>query len=258
VLAACKPALDRGSPYTADATRRAIAAVFQYAASRGLTDRNPARVARGAIPVPPTVERPALKAAEIRELVRDIRNGAGRPGTRIALELLLHTFVRKMELVQATWDEVDIDGAEWRIPAQRMKARETHVIPLSKQAISLFEKAKEHCSGSRYVFPSLSSLAKPLSDTALNRALDRIGYPHLSPHAFRRTASTMLNEQGWRPDVIERQLAHQERNRIRAAYNKATLLPERKQMMQAWSDHVDGLLRGATVVNIGSAKAAKA
>ena len=251
VLAACKRAQDRGREYTADWIRRTIAAVFQYAASRGLTDRNPARAARGAITVPATANKPALKPAEIRDLVKAIRDGAGRPGTRIALELLLHTFVRKSELIQATWEEVDLDAAEWRIPAHRMKMREPHVVPLSRQAVELFRKAKAFASGSRFVFPSLSSLSKPLSDTALNNALRRLGYDHFSPHGFRRTASTMLNEKGWRPDIIERQLAHMERNRVRAAYNKATYLSERVKMMQEWSDHVTALVGGTNVVTIG-------
>jgi integrase len=250
VLAACKPAQDRGRAYTAELTRRVIASVFQYAASRGLIDRNPARDTRGAISVPATRDRPALKPAELRSLITAIRQAGGRPGTRIAFELLLHTFVRKSELLRATWDEIDLDAAEWRIPAHRMKAREAHVVPLSTQAIALFERAKEIASGSKFVFPSTSSLIKPLSDTVLNNGLHRLGYEDLSPHGFRRTASTMLNEQGWRLDVIERQLAHRERNRIRAAYNKATFLPERKKMMQAWSDHVDATIAGAKVVPI--------
>jgi integrase len=199
---------------------------------------------------------PALSAKEIRELVRVVRESGGRAGTRIALELLLLTFVRKRELIQATWSEIDCDAAEWRIPAERMKAREMHVVPLSRQSLELFKQAKKLSSGSKYVFPGLSSHAKPLSDTALNNALLRLGFGHFSPHGFRRTASTILNELGWRPDVIERQLAHQERNKIRAAYNKATYLEDRTKMMQAWADHVDAIIAGAKVVPIGKVKTA--
>ena len=188
VLAACKKAQDRGSLYTANAIRRYIGAVFTYAASRGLTDRNPAVAARGAIAVPKTRRLPALSAKEIRELVKLVRESGGRAGTRIALELLLLTFVRKRELIQATWSEIDLEETEWRIPAERMKAREIHVVPLSHQAVELFKEAKKLSSGSKYVFPGLSSLAKPLSDTALNNALVRLGFSHFSPHGFRRTA----------------------------------------------------------------------
>jgi integrase len=129
-----------------------------------------------------------------------------------------------------------------------------HLVPLSQQALELFKQAKVVAGGSKYVFPGLRSLAKPLSDTALNTALVRLGFSHFSPHGFRRTASTILNELGWRPDVIERQLAHQERNKIRAAYNKATYLEDRTKMMQAWSDHVDAIITGAKIVPIGKAK----
>ena len=254
VLAACRKAQDRGSLYTAEAIRRYIAAVFTYAASRGLTDRNPAVAARGAIAVPKTKRMPALSAKEIRELVKLVRESGGRAGTRIALELLLLTFVRKRELIQATWSEIDFDEAEWRIPAERMKAREVHIVPLSGQALELFKQAKRLAGGSKYVFPGLSSLAKPLSDTALNNVLLRLGFGHFSPHGFRRTASTILNELGWQPDVIERQLAHQERNKIRAAYNKATYLEDRTKMMQAWADHVDAIVAGAKVVPIGKVR----
>jgi integrase len=254
VLAACKKAHDRGSLYTANAIRRYIGAVFTYAASRGLTDRNPAVAARGALALPKTRRMPALSAKEIRELVKLVRSSGGRAGTRIALELLLLTFVRKRELIQATWSEIDFDEAQWRIPPERMKARELHIVPLSHQALELFKRAKKLSGGSNYVFPGLSSLAKPLSDTALNNALVRLGFSHFSPHGFRRTASTILNELGWRPDVIERQLAHQERNKIRAAYNKATYLEDRTKMMQAWADHVDAISAGAKVLPIGKAK----
>jgi integrase len=256
VLAACKKAQDRGSLYTANAIRRYIGAVFKYAARRGLIDRNPAAAACGAIAVPDTRRMPALSAKEIRELVKVVRSSGGRAGTRIALELLLLTFVRKRELIQATWAEIDFDEAEWRIPAERMKAREMHIVPLSQQALELFRQAKKLAGGSKYVFPGLSSLAKPLSDTALNNALVRLGFARFSPHGFRRTASTTLNELGWRPDVIERQLAHQERNKSRAAYNKATYLEDRTKMMQAWADHVDAVIAGAKVIPINKAKSA--
>lgn len=200
---------------------------------------------------------PTLSAKEIRDLVKLVRSSGGRAGTRIALELLLLTFVRKRELIQATWSEIDLESAaEWRIPAERMKTREPHIVPLSEQALDLFRQAKKVATGSKYVFPGLTSLAKPLSDTALNNALMRLGFGHFSPHGFRRTASTILNELGWRPDVIERQLAHQERNKIRAAYNKATYLEDRAKMMQAWADHVDAIVTSGKVVPIGRSKVA--
>jgi integrase len=254
VLAACKKAQERGSLYTADSIRRYIGAVFTYAASRGLTDQNPARSARGAIAVPKTRNMPALSAKEIRDVILAVRANGGRAGTRIAIELLLLTAVRKRELLHAIWSEIDFESAQWRIPAERMKAGEMHIVPLSRQALELFRQAKPLAGSSKYVFPGLSSLAKPLSDTVLNTGLVRLGFTHVSPHAFRRTASTILNELGWRPDVIERQLAHQERNKIRAAYNKASYLEDRAKMMQAWADHVDAIISAGKVVPIGKAK----
>jgi integrase len=125
------------------------------------------------------------------------------------------------------------------------------VVPLSRQVVELFKQAKALASKSEFVFPSMKTLAKPLSDTALNNGLQRVGIHKFSPHSFRHTASTMLNEMGWRGDVIEKQLAHSERNKIRATYNKASYLAERRQMMQAWADHLDAVVSGANVVSIG-------
>jgi integrase len=254
VLKAAKKTLDRGSNYTAERIRQVIALVFDYAILHDLDERNPARDAQGTITVPRTREYTALTSKELRRLLTAVREHGGRLSTRIALELLALTFVRKNELLHATWDEIDFDVSEWRIPAARMKMGEAHIVPLSTQSLLLFKRQKALASGSRFIFPSLSSVKKPLSDTALNNAIRRLGWDDFSPHGFRRTASTMLNEQGWSPDVIERQLAHKERNRIRAAYNKATYLPERKQMMQAWADYVDAIIEGGNVVPIRSTR----
>ncbi len=250
VLAACKPALDRGKPYSAERTRGFIADVFSFAESVGIIDRNPARAARGAISVPASPEKPAMTAKELRDIISAIRDRGGRASTRIAFEALAYTFVRKSELTRARWEEIDLDAAEWRIPAARMKMREAHVVPLSRQVVELFKQAKALASKSEFVFPSMKTLAKPLSDTALNNGLERLGIHKFSPHSFRHTASTMLNEMGWRADVIEKQLAHSERNKIRSTYNKATYLAERRQMMQAWADHIDAQFVGGSVVPI--------
>ena len=139
------------------------------------------------------------------------------------------TFVRKSELIGATWGELDLDKAEWRIPAERMKMKDPHIVPLSRQAVECFRELKAIASGSDYVLPNLGSLKKPMGASSLNVAFDRMGYgERFTPHGVRATASTILNEQGFRPDVIERQLAHTERNRIRAAYNHADYLIERR------------------------------
>src|SRR5262249_934771 len=158
------------------------------------------------------------------------------------------TFVRVRELVEATWDEFDLERATWTIPAYRMKARKLHVVPLSDQALELLRQAKTSAINSRFVFPSLSSLDRPISPKTPNFALDEMGFAgRLTPHGLRATASTVLNGMGFSPDVIEKQLAHMERNPVRAAYNHSDLLPERRIMMQRWSEHIDGLCAGANV-----------
>jgi integrase len=146
--------------------------------------------------------------------------------------------------------EFDLEGAEWRIPAARMKMGELHVVPLARQAITLLEELRPFARGGRYVFPSLRSRDRPMSNNTINGALRRLGYTteEQTAHGFRTMASTLLNEQGYPPDVIELQLAHTERNKVRAAYNKAQRLPERRKLMQAWADYLDGLRAGAQVI----------
>jgi integrase len=165
------------------------------------------------------------------------------------------TFVRGGELVGATWEEFDVERKEWRIPAARMKMKDEHIVPLSRQSLALLKELKP-LTGHRYhVFPGIGNPGGPMSDETLRAALIAMGYKgKFTPHGIRATASTLLNEQGWRPDVIERQLAHMERDRIRAAYNRADYLEERRKMMQAWADYLDGLGTGGKVVNIGAGK----
>ncbi len=189
----------------------------------------------------------------VGELMRAIHGYVGHPMTALALKLAPLLFVRPGELRQAEWTEFDLAGAEWRIPAARMKMGELHVVPLAHQAVRLFEELQPFARGGRYVFPSLRSRDRPMSNNTINGALRRLGYTseEQTAHGFRTMGSTLLNEQGYPPDVIELQLARVERNKVRAAYNKAQRLPERRKMMQAWADYVDGLRAGATVVPIG-------
>jgi integrase len=163
-------------------------------------------------------------------------------------------FVRPGELRHAEWTEFDLEGQEphWRIPAEKMKMGEQHVVPLAKQALVLLLELRSLTGRGRYVFPSLRSGSRPMSDNTVNAALRRLGYSHaeMTGHGFRSLASTCLNEQGYHPDLIELQLAHAERNQVRAAYNKAQRLPERRKMMDAWANYLDGLRAGAEVVRI--------
>jgi integrase len=152
-------------------------------------------------------------------------------------------FVRPGELRQAEWSELDLEGAPWRIPAERMKARETHLVPLSTQALGILDDLKPVTGAGRLVFPSLRSRQRTIINNTLNAALRRLGYStaEMVAHGFRSIASTCLNEQGWHPDLIELQLAHAERNQVRAAYNRAQRLEERRTMMQAWAGYLDRL-----------------
>jgi integrase len=150
----------------------------------------------------------------------------------------------------AEWTEFRLDDAEWRIPAERMKARVLHIVPLSTQAISILRDLQQFSGSGRYLFPSVRTPTRPMSNNTLTAGLRRLGYTtdDQTAHGFRSMASTLLNEQGWNPDAIERQLARGERDEVRAAYNYAQHLPEQRKMMQAWADYLDSLRAGAEVV----------
>ena len=243
--------LKRGTHRTAEYTRGAIAQVFHHAILDGRAKNNPGRELVGFIERPPVRHHAHLEGKHLPSLFQAIDNYGGRIQTKLALKLLALTFVRVRELIEATWDEFDLEHGIWTIPAHRMKARKPHVVPLSDQALELLARAKTAATGSRFVFPSLSRLDRPISATTLNFALDEMGFAgRLTPHGLRATASTVLNGMGFSPDMIEKQLAHVERNPVRAAYNHSDLLPERRGMMQRWSDYIDGLCAGAKVTPI--------
>lgn len=183
--------------------------------------------------------RPALSAAELPNFVRQLNDYSGDTHTVNALRLLLLTATRPGEVRGARWSEFDLEARHWRIPAERMKMRSEHVVPLSTQAVEVIE-AMVPLSGTReLVFPSPFYPSKPLSENTFNSALARMGYKNsATAHGFRALFSTMANEHGWPPDVIERQLAHVERDQVRAAYNRSSYLKQRAEMMQWWADNV--------------------
>ena len=251
----------RGALDTAHRAHQNIGQVFRYAIASGVADRNPAADLRGALPPAKETHYPTITGPnEIGQLLRDIETFSGSFVTKCALRLAPLVFVRPGELRKAEWCEFDLDAAEWRIPAARMKMRELHIVPLSRQAIEVLRElapltdrvltAKPEAP--RYVFPGARSFIRPMSENTVNAALRRLGYAkeQITGHGFRSMASTILNEQGWNRDAIERQLAHGERDSIRAAYNYAEYLPERRRMMQAWADILGGFARGATIVNL--------
>jgi integrase len=178
--------------------------------------------------------------------MRAIDDYQGTFVTRCALRLAPLVFTRPGELRKAEWAEFDFEKAEWRIPAERMKMREQHIVPLSSQAVAILQDLQPLTSRSKFVFPSARTWLRPMSDNTVNAGLRRLGYgkDEMTGHGFRSMASTLLNEQGWSRDAIERQLAHGERDAVRAAYNYAEHLPERRRMMQAWADYLQTLRAG--------------
>jgi integrase len=210
---------------------------------------------RGALAAVVSTNHAAItEPAKIGELMRSIEAYKGQAVTWSALRIAPFVFVRPGELRHAEWSEFDLDGddPQWRIPAEKMKMREQHIVPLSKQVVKILQELKALTGGGRYLFPALTSTRRCMSENTINLALRRMGYTHeeMTGHGFRSLASTCLNEQGYHPDLIELQLAHAERNQVRAAYNKAQRLPERRKMMQAWADYLIGLRVGAEVVPI--------
>lgn len=167
----------------------------------------------------------------------------GSAVVRAAMKILAYCFVRQGELRSAEWSEIDLDKAEWRIPAEKMKMKRLHIVPLSTQAVETFKDLYPITGHVRLVFPSIRTWDKPISENTINSALRRMGYTkdQMTGHGFRSMASTILNEHGWAPDAIERQLAHVDGNTVRAAYNHAEHLAVRREMMQWWGDWLDGV-----------------
>lgn len=229
--------------------------VFRYAIATGRAERDPTPDLRGALETHKPRNHSAITdPAKIGELLRAMDRYQGNLVTRCALRLTPLLFVRPGELRRAEWTEFDLEGAhpQWSIPAAKMKMDAPHIVPLSTQAVAILRELHPFTGRGQYVFPGLHSRARPMSENTVNLALRRLGYSgsDMVAHGFRSMASTLLNEQGWPADVIERQLAHAERNEVRAAYNRAKHLPERRKMMQAWADYLDGLCAGADVVLI--------
>jgi integrase len=244
LLACLKRIEARGTRETARRVYQNICWVFRHAAATGRLIHDPSAPLKGALL--PTNEKHLASITnpkEFGQLLRAIDAYSGSHTVRTALRLAPLVFVRPAELRAAEWSEINLDTQEWRIPAHRMKMRVPHIVPLSTQAVALLRDIQPATGDGKYVFPSPRSRTRPLSNVALLAALRRMGYEQgtLTVHGFRTTASTLLNEQGWRADAIERQLAHGERDHVRAVYNHAEYLPERKLMMQAWADYLDEL-----------------
>ncbi|VVS92226.1 tyrosine-type recombinase/integrase [Desulfoluna spongiiphila] len=248
VLAVLRRIEERGALETAHRVKQVCGQVFRYAIATGRADRDPSADLKGALPPTKPTRMPTITdPSKISELLRAMDGYQGHFVTRCALRLAPLVFVRPGELRHAEWHEINFEKAEWRIPAEKMKMRSPHMVPLSDQAITILKEVEPLTGEGKYVFPSLRSKDRPMSDNTILAALRRLGYSNdeMSGHGFRAMASTLLHEQGWPSDIIERQLAHAESNSVKAAYNHAQHLPERRKMMQAWADYLDTLRSGA-------------
>ena len=240
VLATLRVVENSGALETARRLLQMCGQIFMYAIATGRAERNPVPDLRGALKTPVVKHHSFLKASDLPLYLKNLDAYDGSVETKLALRFLLLTFVRTTELRAAKWTEIDWDKAEWRIPAERMKMRELHLVPLSRQAIAVLRQLQHHTGDRQYLFPNQHKPATFMSENTMLYALYRMGYhSRTTGHGFRSTASTILNEHGFRADVIERQLAHSERNTVRAAYNHAQYLPERRKMMQWWADYLD-------------------
>ncbi|MBN8728737.1 MAG: tyrosine-type recombinase/integrase [Xanthomonadales bacterium] len=253
ILAVLRKIEAGGTHETAHRVKARIGQIFRYAVATGRAERDPTGDLRGALaPVISTPRAAVTDPAAVADLLRALDSYSGEPTTATALRLAPLLFARPGNLRAMEWAELDFEAAEWRIPAGKMKMREGHVVPLATQAAALLQSLRGLTGSGRYVFPSLRTRTRPMSENTINAALRRLGFEKatMTGHGFRATASTRLNELGWPPDVIERQLAHAERNKVRAVYNRAQYMPERRKMMQAWADYLDALRSGANVVPI--------
>jgi integrase len=252
LLAVLRRVEARGALIVAKRLRQIAGQVFRYAVATGRAERDPAADLRGALKsAGGERHHAALTApAEVGELLRAIAGYSGSPVTRAALLLSPLVFQRPGELRAMEWADLDLDAAEWRLPAEKMKMRVAHIVPLSAQAVAILRDLQPLTGRGRYVFPGARSNQRPMSNNTVNAALRRVGYTgeQMTAHGFRATARTLLAELGWMPDAIERQLAHKASGPLGAAYDRAQFLAERRRMMQSWADYLDGLRTGANVV----------
>jgi integrase len=240
VLAMVRIVEGRGTLETARRVMQMTGQIFMYAIATGRAERNPVPDLRGALKTPVVKHHAYLKESELPAFLEKLEAYDGEPQTKLGLRFLLLTFVRSAELRAAQWSEVDWKKAEWRIPAARMKMKEQHIVPLSRQAIAVLRELQKRSGNRQYIFPNQNNPATFMSENTILFALYRMGYhSRATGHGFRSTASTILNEHGFPADVIERQLAHTERNSVRAAYNHAQYLAERRKMMQWWANFIE-------------------
>jgi len=257
LLATLRKVEEKGHLETARRMRSLAGRVFRYAVATSRATSDPSGLLRGALTAPQVKHHSAIiTPVEVGALLRAIDGFDGQPLTCLALKLTPHLFVRPGELRRAEWSEFDFDAAIWTIPAEKMKMRSPHVVPLSKQSLELLQAAQALSSAPQYVFSSLYPGKRPMSENTINAALRRIGYSgtEMTAHGFRAMASTLLNESGkWSADAVERSLAHSDGGTTRGAYHRGKHWDERVLMAQWWSDHLDMLRTGGKVLPFATA-----
>jgi len=224
--------------------------VFRYAIAHGKASRNPATDIKPSDVLEARKKQnyARIDGKELPDLLRRIEGYQGAAVTRLAMKLMALTFVRTSELIEAEWKEIDLDAAEWRIPAERMKMNTPHIVPLSAQAVEILRTLQLISGHSKLLFPGERNHEKAMSNNTILGALKRMGYQgRMTGHGFRGVASTLLHEMGFDHAHIELQLAHQERNEVSAAYNHATYLVPRRKMMQQWANYLDSCKGGAVI-----------
>ena len=246
-----RPLIIKNQLETAHRLRSDISSAFSYAIAHGFTDYDPAQAVGAQIPAQKVKHNAAITdPKQVGQLLRDIANYQGTFVVQCALRLSPYLFQRPGEIRQMEWKDIDLESKEWRYFVTKTETQ--HIVPLSRQAVEILESIKQLTGPGQYVFPSSRGDKRPMSDGTIRTALKTLGYAsdEMSAHGFRTTASTLLNEQGWSPDAIERQLCHMPKDQVRAAYNRAQYLEERRRMMQAWADYLDGLKAGAEVISL--------
>lgn len=245
VLTAIRRIEGKGKLESARRSLQLAGAVFRYAVATARVASDPTRDLRGALTAPTVTHYGAITdAKKAGELLRAIDDYEGSGITKLALQIAPYVFVRPGELRHAEWSEIDLEGALWIIPAGKMKMRKAHHVPLSTQVVQLFRQVRAITGPTGYVFPSVRTRVRPMSENTINAGLRRLGYAtnEMTAHGFRAMASTLLNESGmWHPDAIERALAHGDSDKVRAAYHRGAHWKERVDMAQWWADYLDTL-----------------
>ena len=246
--------IEKRSPTAAAQIKRAFSGIFSLAVATLRAETDPSVPVRGSIKQPQSKHKVPLDAKQIGVLLRAVTAYHGGLPTMVAFKLMWLTLARPSEVIEAPWAEFDLAGATWRIPGARMKMRQDHIVPLPRQAVALLSRLQVLTGEGLLAFPNRDDRTKPMTDATMRQAVKTMKLPFkYSPHATRTTGSTLLNEMGFRGDVIERQLAHQDKDGVRRTYNQAQYLAERAEMMQSWADFLDGVTAGGAIVPMRNA-----